>query len=214
MLVDILTDIWYLYCLRPVAGSTNFFGMNRSTDDLLPDLFDALAFAAVQHQYLRRGGYDRLPYINHLIKVTETLIRIGGERDRDLLLAAVLHDIVEDTEVTKKELASRYGEKVAGIVEELTDDMSLPRTERKARQVAGAPALSEEARKIRIIDKGSNIRDIFTYPLAWTEERKKEYVDQAEAVVDRIRGTSPALEAWFDEQADWARARMGQEERS
>lgn len=179
--------------------------MNQSPADLLPDLFDALAFAAVKHQYLRRGGYDRLPYINHLIKVTETLIRIGGERERDLLLAAILHDIIEDTEVTRDELAERYGPRVVEIVMELTDDMSLPQDRRKALQLEGAARLSTEARKIRIADKGSNIGDIFSYPLGWTPDKKMAYVEQAEAVVNEIRGTSPTLESWFDAQVEWAR---------
>ncbi len=172
--------------------------------ELLPVLLDALSFAAVQHQYQRRGGYNRLPYINHLIKVTEALIRIEGERDRDTLLAAVLHDLLEDTEVRKNELAARYGEGVADIVTELTDDMRLPYATRKARQVEGAAALSVPARKIRIADKASNIQDIFSYPLSWSAEKKQAYVRNAMQVVDRIRGTAPALEEWFDQVADWA----------
>lgn len=165
----------------------------------LPVLFDALTLAADEHQYQRRSGYDRLPYINHLLKVTDAMIRIGREEDPDLLLAALLHDIIEDTDVTETDLAERFNPRTARIVMELTDDMSLPYAVRKRRQVEGAAELSVDARKIRIADKASNIRDLLDYPVDWPIEKKQYYVTNAVEVVDRIRSTQPALEAWFDE---------------
>ena len=165
----------------------------------VPLLFKALTLAAEKHQYQRRSGYERLPYLNHLIKVTDTLLRIGGETDPDLLLAALLHDIIEDTDVTEADLARLFNPRVAGIVAELSDDMGLPYAVRKQRQVAAASGLSVEARKIRIADKACNIRDILHYPVEWPLEKKQYYVTNSVEVVDRIRGVNPALEAWFDQ---------------
>lgn len=164
----------------------------------LPLFFKALTLAAEKHQYQRRSGYERLPYLNHLIKVTDTLLRIGGETDPDLLAAAVLHDIIEDTDVTHADLAKEFNPRVAAIVAELSDDMSLPYPVRKQRQVANAAALSAEARKIRIADKACNIRDILHYPVEWPLEKKQFYVTNSVEVVNSIRGVNPALEAWFD----------------
>jgi guanosine-3',5'-bis(diphosphate) 3'-pyrophosphohydrolase len=171
-------------------------------------LFDALTLAADKHQYQRRSGYDRLPYINHLLKVGDALIRIGRERDPDLLLAALLHDIIEDTDVTEEELAARFNPHTARIVAELTDDMSLPYAIRKQRQVEGAARLSAEARKIRIADKASNIRDILDYPVDWPVEKKQHYVTNAVEVVNQIRGAQAALEAWFDEVVTEAKEKL------
>lgn len=171
----------------------------------LPLLFDALRLAAEQHRYQRRSGYDRLPYINHLIKVADAVLRIGGETDPDLLLAALLHDIVEDTEVTEADLARRYNPRVGRIVAELTDDMRLPHETRKRLQVERAPGLSPAARKIRIADKACNMRDLIDYPVDWPLEKKRYYVTNAVEVIDRIRGASPPLEAWFDETVAEAR---------
>jgi guanosine-3',5'-bis(diphosphate) 3'-pyrophosphohydrolase len=172
--------------------------MNDNASSLI-DLFDALVFAAEKHQYQRRDGYERLPYLNHLLKVADALARVGREFDKDLLIAALLHDIVEDTGVSARYLAERFGEKVAGIVAELSDDMQLPYTVRKQRQVEGARRLSFEARKIRIADKACNIRDLTRYPIDWPKEKKLAYVENAVAIVDQIRGVNVLLEAWFDE---------------
>jgi len=175
---------------------------------IMPELLEALQFAAIQHQYDRRAGYGRLPYINHLIKVTNCLANRIGIKDEALLLAAVLHDVVEDTEVTVEQLERRFGGEVAAIVEELTDDMSLPYEERKRQQVEQAGKLSPKARVIRLVDKASNLRDIFNYPLDWTVEKKAAYLDNAIAVAERIKGDHPKLDAWFDETVVWAKEQL------
>ena len=176
--------------------------------DLLERIMEAAVFAALKHQYQRRSGYDKLPYINHLLKVADALIRIGGERDEALLLAGVLHDVLEDTEVTTAELAQLFGNETAAIVLELTDDMSLPYMERKWLQVEKAHLLSEKARKIRLADKATNIRDIFSYPLDWTLEKKMDYLANAQQVAARIRGANPKIDVWFDETVEWAQGHL------
>lgn len=170
-----------------------------SLSDTLRPFLNALTFAAEQHKYQGRGGYERLPYINHIIKVTQTLIEVGNEQDKTTIIAAILHDVVEDSAVTTADIALQFGEGVAAIVEELTDDMQLPYDERKQLQVDRAKQLSLAARKIRITDKASNIIDIFSYPLDWTAEKKRTYVDNSIQIVDQIRGTNKALEDYFDE---------------
>ncbi|MEM8890267.1 MAG: HD domain-containing protein [Bacteroidota bacterium] len=127
----------------------------------IEEFVEALSLAAEKHKYQRRAGYDALPYLNHLIKVAQSLIQETDEKDRDTLLAALLHDILEDSDLTQEELRNLFGDKVASIVAELTDDMSLEYEKRKELQVKGAKSLSLPAKKIRITDKSSNLRDIF-----------------------------------------------------
>ena len=73
--------------------------MNGSGDELLP-LLDALAFSADKHRLQRRKGAAASPYINHPIEVDRVLAHEGGVRDNSVLIAAVLHYTIEDTETT------------------------------------------------------------------------------------------------------------------
>lgn len=166
---------------------------------LFPALFDTLTFASIKHQYQRRGGYKKLPYINHLIKVANILIQIGKEEDLTTLQAAILHDILEDEHATVEELTGKFGLAVCAIVEELTDDMSLSYADRKQIQISKAADLSLPAKKIKLADKTCNIRDIVDYPLAWDDKRKLAYITWSIKVIDQLRGTNSALEQYFDE---------------
>lgn len=179
--------------------------MVMNTVPTLSLVLDALQFAAGVHQFQRRNGYEPLPYINHLIKVTRIIHDISKDEDPDLLAAAALHDVIEDSEITADDLSQMFGPKVAGIVSELTDDMQLSYELRRQNQLQHASSLSPEAKKIRIADKGANIQDIISFPLDWDKKRKRDYVEWAVKIVDQIRGISPALENWFDQQVENAR---------
>src|SRR4051812_21430981 len=117
---------------------------------------DALAFAADKHSEQRRKDAAATPYINHPIFVARVLLREGGLYDPSLLLAAILHDTVEDTDVTLDELRARFGSEVASLVSEVTDDKSLDKAERKRLQVEHAPHASVKARQLKIADKICN----------------------------------------------------------
>lgn len=159
----------------------------------------ALAFAADKHRKQKRKGTDASPYINHPIALVDVLVNEGGVTDMTVLCAAVLHDTVEDTQTTPQELAELFGEQVAGIVMEVTDDKSLGKPERKRLQIEHAPHLSHEARLVKLADKICNLRDVLSAPPAgWPTERKQEYFDWAAAVVAGMRGAHPELEARFD----------------
>jgi guanosine-3',5'-bis(diphosphate) 3'-pyrophosphohydrolase len=84
-------------------------------------------------------------------------------------------------------------------VKEVTDDKSLPKAERKRRQVETASKKSDRARMIKMADKTSNINTILASPPAdWSAERKREYFLWAAKVVAGCRGVNPVLEAGFD----------------
>ncbi len=163
-------------------------------------LLDALEFAAEMHRDQRRKGAEASPYINHPIKVARVLATVGGVSDLPTLMAAVLHDTIEDTRTSKEDLIERFGAEVAGLVEEVSDDKDLPKNERKKKQVEHAPHLSERARMIKISDKICNVTDIAEKPPAdWDVERRRRYFEWAAAVVDGCRGVNADLEACFAE---------------
>lgn len=167
----------------------------------------ALRFAADKHQNQRRKGHDQLPYVNHLIRVTDILWRVGEVRDVPTLVAALLHDTLEDTETTAGELEALFGVEVLAIVQEVTDDKTLPKAQRKQLQIEHAPHLSNGARLIKLADKIDNVYDVSHDPPEWwPHERMIAYLDWAEAVVAGLRGINTTLEARFDAVLAEARA--------
>src|SRR4249920_533428 len=109
------------------------------------ELLDAIAFAAAKHRNQRRKDAEASPYINHPLQLAHVLATEGGVSDLKTLMAAVLHDTVEDTETTYEELVTHFGRRVADVVMEVTDDKTLPKVERKRRQVELAPHVSKRA---------------------------------------------------------------------
>lgn len=162
-------------------------------------LIDAMAFAAQKHRHQRRKDVHASPYINHPIELVQVLVSEAGILDTDVLVAAILHDTIEDTETSEAEIVERFGAAIAAVVVELTDDKHLPKTQRKALQIARAPSSSRNARLVRLADKICNLRDVaHGAPVGWSLERCREYFDWARSVVDGMRGTHAQLEALFD----------------
>ena len=163
-------------------------------------LLKALSFAAYKHRHQVRKGSEPIPYINHPIALADLLVRTANVSDPEIIAAALLHDTVEDTCTTAEELKAEFGPVISQLVAELTDDKSLPKEERKRRQVEHASSLSPRARIVKLADKVCNLRDIVQDPPAgWPLERKQQYFDWAKSVVDNIRGINVALENAFDE---------------
>ena len=159
----------------------------------------ALAFAAHKHRHQRRKDAEASPYINHPIALADVLANEAGIEDPIVICAALLHDTVEDTQTTPQELKEEFGAEIAGVVSEVTDDKSLPKAERKRLQVQHAATVSHRARLVKLADKICNLRDVaLSPPTEWSLDRKREYFDWARAVVDRLRGAHPKLEAIFD----------------
>ena len=162
-------------------------------------LLEAVAFAADKHRNQRRKDAEASPYINHPIALASLLKREGVD-DVAVLCAALLHDTIEDTNTTADELRVHFGEVITSVVQEVTDDKDIGKAERKRLQVQHAHSLSDRAKLVKLADKICNVYDMVAAPPAsWTLERKREYLEWAKAVVDRLRGAHSGLEAIFDE---------------
>jgi (p)ppGpp synthase/HD superfamily hydrolase len=162
----------------------------------------ALDFAARKHAGQRRKGLKAEPYVNHLTEVALLLAEASDGADPGLVMAGLLHDTIEDTETTRAELAEAFGEDVASLVAEVTDDPGLPRDERKRRQVETAPAKPARARMIKLADKIANLRSIaVSPPVGWSGRKKREYVSWAREVAAACGPTSERLEALFEKAA-------------
>jgi (p)ppGpp synthase/HD superfamily hydrolase len=160
-------------------------------------VIQAAAVAAQWHATQRRKGARQEPYINHLLEVAALVADAGG--DQQTIIAALLHDAIEDQKISPDTIAEQFGGQVAGIVLEVTDDKSLPKAARKAIQIATASHKSHAARLIKIADKISNVRAVATSPpVDWSRQRRRDYIEFCIAVVNEMRGTSAMLEAEFD----------------
>jgi guanosine-3',5'-bis(diphosphate) 3'-pyrophosphohydrolase len=122
-------------------------------------------------------------------------MEVGHEDDLNLLVAAILHDTIEDTETKPNEIQLHFGKEVLAIVLEVTDDKNLPKEERKRLQVVHAGEKSASARKLKLADKICNVNDIVHHPPGnWTTERKLNYLQWAEDVLQGLKGANIALE--------------------
>ena len=167
--------------------------------DGLKELIKAIDFAAGKHRDQRRKDVEATPYINHPIDLASLLVEEAGVTDVTVIIAAILHDTLEDTETTLEELETVFGPEVARIVMEVSDDKTLPKGVRKRLQVTHATNNSREAKLVKLADKICNLRDMVEHPPAhWPLERKQEYYDWAKEVIDQMRGTNEGLEALFD----------------
>lgn len=158
-----------------------------------------ICFAATEHEGQFRKNSTKEPFINHPIRVALLLIE-HGVTDTDIISAAILHDVVEDTNTTMEEIELRFGDKIAGIVKEVTDNKQLLKADRKKIQIAHSGEMSTGGKFVKLSDKIDNTRSLLTDPpLSWTPEYIKGYSIHAYKVVEGLRGVNEGLEDEFDE---------------
>lgn len=138
----------------------------------------ALDFAAERHSAQRRKGPDAAPYVNHLIEVAMLVANVGLVDDVEVLIAAVLHDVLEDTPTSSGELTERFGPRVCGFVQALSDDKALPRKRRRQITLEELPTVETLVKVIKLADLSSNIKLL---PPNWSHERQLEYLEWSEA---------------------------------
>ena len=135
---------------------------------------EARSLATERQEGQFRKGSARLPYVVHCEEVAALVARYGGSEDA--IVAAWLHDIVEDTDTTAEEIRARFGKAVASIVLEVTDDPGLGKEVARAQQVLSAPRKSLEAALIKAADQASNMLSIVNTPPYWSNEERLAYI--------------------------------------
>ncbi|MAF96243.1 MAG: phosphohydrolase [Rhodospirillaceae bacterium] len=171
----------------------------------------AAHFAALKHRDQRRKDIQSSPYIIHPITVALAISEIGGVDDPEILAGALLHDTLEDTNTTGSELEEMFGSTVRRYVEEVTDNKTLPKQERKQIQIQHAAHLSSGAVLIKLGDKIANVTDVtHAPPPDWDRDRRMQYFDWAEAVINNCPKTNQQLEAHFANIVDQGRQAINQ----
>jgi (p)ppGpp synthase/HD superfamily hydrolase len=147
----------------------------------------ALRFAAIAHQGQKYPGTD-LPYLMHLNFVSmEVIAGLSFETTNNPDLAvqcALLHDVLEDTQVTYKALAAEFGEKVAEGVKALTKNVSLP----KALQMTDSlKRIQEQPAEIWMVKLADRISNLQPPPAYWTNEKIMSYREEAILIYESLK---------------------------
>lgn len=176
-----------------------------------PRFIDAVRYATLKHATQTRKAANAavVPYMVHPLEAAQILAEVGVT-DEDILIAAVLHDVLEDTDGTEDDIRFKFGERVLGIVKEVTDDPELSKKKQKERQISEAPSKSYAAKLVKAADKTSNMKDLVRKPPGWRLESVAGYTNQARMVVAALNSKNelpPQLAAVFWEASqnvlDW-----------
>lgn len=147
----------------------------------------ALEFATKAHGEQQRK-YTKEPYIEHPKRVAQIVKTVP--HSTEMVCAAYLHDVVEDTPVSIEEIEQEFGSKVAGLVQELTDEyvkenyQHLNRKNRKKKEVERQAKMSPEAKTIKLADVIDNTRDIIKND----RDFARRYVPEMEALTEALQG--------------------------
>lgn len=169
----------------------------------------ARELARTKHADLHLHDQGRSPMFEHISEVAGLVADQGGSDE--MIAAAWLHDIVEDTDVTLEQVEEWFGSEVRNLVDGLTDPVhfaGMPLIERKELQARRIRELSDEVKRIKLCDQLSNVQRVLNKPPAdWTEEKQFTYIEGARKIVQECRGLWPALDDRFDAAYDAARER-------
>lgn len=162
-------------------------------------LIDAIMMAVKAHRFQTRKA-DNSSYICHPLEVMDILRKWAKDQNEDVLIAAVLHDTVEDTPVTIEQIREQFGWEVADIVAEVTDDRSLTRQERKRAQLDHIQDKSLAAKLVKMADMLHNLMDLLNNPPAnWSDKKIQGYFVWKRAIwLKGIKGINPTMDAVFE----------------
>jgi guanosine-3',5'-bis(diphosphate) 3'-pyrophosphohydrolase len=163
--------------------------MNFSQDDYAK----ALNFAALAH--VDQKSHNGLPYLTHLIKVSMEVIfalpQHPGYGHKLAVQCALLHDTLEDTAVSYKDLLKQFGSNVADGVLALTKNARLPETEQMGDSLDRILLLGPE---ISMVKLGDRINNLGVPPSHWDKDHITRYKLEAVTIAERLGSSSFYLE--------------------
>ena len=186
--------------MRTFSAKDGWPALRAGWADRLPEadlaaLDEAVAFARHRHGEQTRPAGE--PYLEHLLEATRVLVEAIGTTDVDVLRAAVLHDVVEDTDCTLDEVRDRFGARVATLVDWVTKP---PRPEGRSREEArtayldrlrGAP---DDAVLVKLADRLSNVQRLDTHP---RPEKRRAYYDETVRAILPLAERHPWFHTWY-----------------
>jgi (p)ppGpp synthase/HD superfamily hydrolase len=157
----------------------------------------AVSFAVGYHGDQRRP--TGAPYLEHLLEALEVLVRGAGITDQSVLVAAVLHDVVEDTGCRVADVRAAFGDEVAGLVDWVTIPDSAPGTDRKTAKetyLAGLRSAPDKAILVKLADRVSNVQTLRNLGLG----KQREYYAQTVRYIMPLAASRDWFATWY---ASW-----------
>jgi (p)ppGpp synthase/HD superfamily hydrolase len=154
-------------------------------------LMSAITFAAFHHKY--KLLLDDSAYLTHLIEVVKIVEKVGRTKDLCTLKSALLHDILNDSHVSKKSLKLLFGKKVAGIVSELTNKKSATVVNKHEDSINKLQLASNEAKLIKLAALSSNL----TLIPNWHHSGLEEYLELSKTEALICKPASDDLYRYF-----------------
>ena len=151
-------------------------------------IWEAINFAFIKYGSLKRKSGDNL-YVIHPIRVAMILRAAGFSefKDRNMMLAALFHDLLEDTNLTFDDLKAEFGKEIASIVNEL----SKPENISKEEWLKTFGTSSKEAKLIKMADRIDNLMDMKLSE--WNVEKQKNYAEQGLIILETCGKASSRL---------------------
>ena len=167
------------------------------------NLLKAATWGSEAHKYQTRKN-DKSSYFCHPLAVAWFLQDKIKIRDSYVLTAAILHDVVEDTNKTLKDVSDTFGHYVAKIVAEVSDDKSLSKADRKRAQLEHVADKSDEAKLVKAADMWHNLTTLINdAPADWTVERVQGYFIWKKMIyLKGIKGLNYRIDTIMDELFD------------
>jgi (p)ppGpp synthase/HD superfamily hydrolase len=189
--------------MRTFDGSVGWPALRRRFAGRLAEATLARLDAALDFAVARHGGQTRPagePYIEHLLEAVTVLVEAVDVTDVDTLCAAVLHDVVEDTETSLDEVRERFGERVAELVDWVTKPAPEPGQDADAARAEYMLRLRqapEMAIVIKLADRLSNVQRLDTHP---RPQKRTTYYGETRASIVPLAKGHPWFQRWY---ADW-----------
>ncbi len=163
--------------------------------DFLKQVYD---FAKYAHRHETRKQGEHIPYIVHPLRIVIFMFEVFRIKDRNMLSAALLHDTVEDTDVTLEQIRKKFGDKITEYVDAMTrprpadeDEHPDQKYRSKIKKLKQIMASSLKIRELKLFDLIDNMND-WPDPLAqkifkdkyprWLNEAENYYLPLAESV--------------------------------
>jgi len=162
-------------------------------------ILETAHYAAIKHKNQRRKNKEKDPYINHPLEVAKLIQTVGKCNDENILKAALLHDVVEDTDVSIEEIQQEFGPVVASIVKEVTNDQSLKKWDKKLKQMEKANKISQSAQIVKLADKLSNLSSlVYEQPVHWGPTMILGYFIWSYKVINKMKHANKYLATELD----------------
>jgi guanosine-3',5'-bis(diphosphate) 3'-pyrophosphohydrolase len=167
--------------------------MAESSQDQIRSLLEAVSFAARAHQgQMRKDG--KTPYASHVFRVCFIVRHVFGLDDSQALMAAVLHDTIEDTTTDFDDVTEKFGSEVAKWVAALSKDKRLPEPEREKAYVQGLAKAPWQVKLCKLADILDNLMDATHFEQSEQRARvfqnSQRYLAGLETNLDdRVRGS-------------------------